>query len=106
MMNYLSNNQNQLTMSMNHMNPDNNWEDDYYSRKNHSRTVIAGYIFWLIGAVAILAALSLLLSCNRTTFSPDVLQGYQPIKHEKVACDTLIDRATGERIPVYNCGTW
>ena len=93
-------------MSMNKFNDLNEWEDDYYSRKNHSRTVTAGYVFWLIGAVAILAALSLLLSCNRTTFSPDVLQGYQPINHERIACDTLIDRATGELIPVYNCESW
>ena len=88
------------------MNPDNNWEDDYYKQKHRSRTITAGYVFWLIGAVSILAALSLLFSCNRTTFSPDVLQGYQPIQYGKVACDTLIDRATGERIPVYNCQSW
>jgi len=92
-------------MSMNKFNDLNEWEDDYYSRKHRTRTITVGYVFWLIGAVTILAALSLLFSCNRRTYSPDVLQGYQPIKHEKVACDTLIDRATGERIPVYNCET-
>ena len=93
-------------MSMNKFNDLNEWEDDYYSRKHRTRTITVGYVFWLIGAVAILAALSLLLSCNRTTYSPDVLQGYQPIKHERIACDTLIDRASGERIPVYNCESW
>jgi hypothetical protein len=92
-------------MSMNKFNDLNEWEDDYYSRKHSSRTVTAGYLVWLIGGIAILAALSLLMSCNRTTYSPEVLQGYQPIRNEKIACDTLIDRATGERIPVYNCET-
>jgi len=57
-------------MSMNKFNDLNEWEDDYYSRKHRSRTVTAGYLVWLIGAVAILALLSLLFSCNRTTFSP------------------------------------
>lgn len=82
---------------MNKFNDLNEWEDDYYSRKHQSRTVTAGYLVWLIGAVAILAALSLLFSCSRTTYPTQ-----QP---DRVACDTLIDRATGERIPVYNCET-
>jgi hypothetical protein len=92
-------------MSLNKFNDLNEWEDDYYSRKHRSRTVTAGYLVWLIGAVAILAAFSLLFSCNRTTYSPDVLDGYQPIQHEKVACDTLIEPVTGKLIPVYNCET-
>ena len=93
-------------MSMNKFNDLNEWEDDYYSRKHRSRTATAGYAFYLAVFAIALLALFTLFSCNRTAYSPEVLQGYQPIKHEKVACDTLIDRATGERIPVYNCGTW
>ena len=85
-------------MSMNHMNPDNEWEDDYYSRKHHSRTITAGYLVWLAGAFIIFALISMLFSCNRTIYPTQ-----QP---ERIACDTLIDRATGERIPVYNCETW
>lgn len=91
---------------MNHMNPDNNWEEDYYSKKHRTRTVTAGYMFYLAVFAIALLALFTLFSCNRTTYSPEVLQGHQPIQHERIACDTLIDRMTGERIPVYNCGTW
>lgn len=82
---------------MNKFNDFNEWEDDYYSQKHRSRTATAGYLVWLAGAIAILAALSLLFSCNRTTYPTQ-----QP---ERIACDTLIDRATGERTPVYNCET-
>ena len=93
---------------MNKFNDLNEWEDDYYSRKHRSRTVTASYLVWLIGGIAILAALSLLFSCNRTTYSPDVLGNSNPIPPMEptvIACDTLIDRETGERIPVYNCET-
>jgi hypothetical protein len=92
-------------MSMNKFNDLNEWEDDYYSRKHRSRTATAGYAFYLAVFAIALLALFTLFSCNRTAYSPEVLQSYQPIQHERIACDTLIDRATGEHIPVYNCET-
>ncbi len=68
---------------MNHINPDNDWEDDYYSRKHRSRTVTAAYAFYLAVICIVFFLLFSLFGCNRTAYT----QTPQP-----------------ERIPVYNCG--
>ena len=85
-------------MSMNKFNDLNQWEDDYYSRKDRSRTATAGYLFYLAVFVIALFTIFTLFSCNRTTYTQ------APQQPKRIACDTLIDRMTGERIPVYNCG--
>jgi len=87
-------------MSMNKFDDLNDWQDNtYYERKHKQRTAEAAYLFRLIWGTAIAVMLIwLLMSCNRTTYQ----QAPQP---ERIACDTLIDRMTGERIPVYNCET-
>ena len=87
------------TIMMHHFNPDNEWEEDYYSRKRKSRTETTGYFFRFIFFAALAAFLVFLLSCNRQAWTAPQSEP------ERIACDTLIDRATGELIPIYNCGT-
>lgn len=83
---------------MNKFNDLNEWEDDYYSHKHRSRTVTAGYVFYLAVIAFVFALLFSLFSCNR------VMHTQAPQEPQRIACDTLIDRMTGERIPIYNCG--
>lgn len=71
---------------MNHMNPDN-----YYEEKLKSRTALMGLTLKLMFYAAALASLFFLLtSCS--------IQ--KPLQQP---CDYLIDRATGEETPVYDC---
>lgn len=90
---------------MNKFNDLNQWEDDYYSRKNRTRTATAGYLFYLAVFAIALLALFTLFSCNRTAYTQAPQEPQAPQQPQRIACDTLIDRMTGERIPVYNCET-
>lgn len=86
----------------------------YYERKHEQRTKEAAYLFrfiWLT-AIGILIALTL---CSRPTtasgqtepllYRDSIPPGpYSTVDTARRACDTLIDRTTGAKIPVYNCG--
>lgn len=73
---------------MNHMNPDN-----YYEEKHKSRTKVMGLTFKLmLYGLAICAILYLFTSCSSN--KPAI---------SREPCDMLIDRATGQETPIYDC---
>lgn len=85
----------------------NQWEEDYYKQKQRKKE--AALLFKIIWLTAIGIILALALSSCKTSYTAAVLGDSNPIPPMEpvvVACDTLIDRETGEKIPVYNCNDW